>query len=191
MDNSEISFQNNFDTFFTDPKKEIIPPNTFGVLYLLRRDIYQCFGFNLNTGKLENKPILWPAMMAILAGIDLMAKFYSGEDGNWVGKRYKDYVRQFIDKANEEILYQLRNSVLHSFGLISKTKKGVFKFSLNTDSQFFIENIYGYSYSVNIVELKYRFELSIIKYQEILKSDTALQRNFNKMYADYGSIYIV
>jgi len=56
--------------FFEDPTVNRSPPGDYGILYLLRRDITRCM----------DNSILWPAAMAIMAGIDLLAKFETGDD---------------------------------------------------------------------------------------------------------------
>ena len=62
----------NIELFFEDPLAPPRPrPTFYGVLYLLRRDIITCF----------NNVAEWPGIMAILAGIDLLGKFYVGSYG--------------------------------------------------------------------------------------------------------------
>jgi hypothetical protein len=62
--------------------------------------------------------------MAVLAGIDLIAKFIYRDLANEVGKRFTDFVSKYINNIFHEELYQLRNSLLHSFGLYSETRNG-------------------------------------------------------------------
>jgi hypothetical protein len=68
--------------------------------------------------------------MAVLAGIDLLAKFCEGSDNSGgkdkhgVGKRFKKFARKYMRLTKEEanLIYQLRNSLLHSFGLYTEEK---------------------------------------------------------------------
>ena len=112
----DLSFEQSFELFFLNPQTPIEPPANYGVLYLLRRDIYKCLGYEMQTWKTKNEAILWPATMTTLAGIDLLAKFYTGDDslGN-VGSRFKTFYAIYIDRSSSEVIYQLRNSMLHSF----------------------------------------------------------------------------
>ena len=96
--------------FFEDPTVNRSPPGDYGILYLLRRDITRCMDYS----------ILWPAAMAIMAGIDLLAKFETGDDSlGRVAGRFKAFIKQYfaINTSDAETIYQLRNSLLHSFGL--------------------------------------------------------------------------
>lgn len=65
-----------------------------------------------------------------MAGIDLLAKFHVNNDAiGGVGARYRGFLSEYITKdhtptsANNEALYQFRNSLLHSFGWYSRTRK--------------------------------------------------------------------
>jgi hypothetical protein len=70
------AFNENEKLFFEDPTYRK-PPGEYGILYLLRRDINLCL-------ENEKDPDLgiaqFPGAMAIMAGIDLLAKFYKGDD---------------------------------------------------------------------------------------------------------------
>ena len=121
-------FDQKFKMFFEDPRNEPKPPGTYGILYLLRRDISRCLRENPTAEKkMEGNPIIWPAAMLVMAGIDLLGKFYKGKDDTGkVGKRFINFLKNYFNICQEdaEIVYQLRNSLLHSFGLYStKTPK--------------------------------------------------------------------
>jgi hypothetical protein len=104
--------------FFEDPSRDpqtLLKPgqNLFGNLYLLRRDIETAF-------KQDAK---WLGVMGIMAGFDLLAKLYAGTDENTVTERFEDFVNKYVTNNNSvqtDVIYQLRNSLLHSFGLYSK-----------------------------------------------------------------------
>ncbi len=174
----------NIELFFEDP---LTPPRSRptsnGVLYLLRRDIITCFD---NTAE-------WPGIMAILAGIDLLGKFYNGEDGiGGVGRRFISFLKYFdnISEQDKEVIYQLRNSLLHSFGLYSEDRNGnVYKFTLGEDFPQFIKHE-GDRYYVNVLKLREYFNLSIKNYLKDLKRDTDLQLKFERMFPRYGIIYM-
>ena len=115
------------DKFFQSPLQPRSLPGDFGILYLLRRDIIQCLGKNPNTGAALGLQSVWPGAMAILAGIDLLAKYLAGnDDRGGVGKRFREFVKSKyfgpISAGDEETIYQLRNALLHSFGLYSESE---------------------------------------------------------------------
>ena len=72
--------------------------------------------------------------MAVMAGVDLVAKFLEGKDNTSVGGRFRKFLEQCFKLASQsdrEIIYQLRNSLLHSFGLYSEDSTGrIYRFSL-------------------------------------------------------------
>ena len=111
-------------------------PADYGVLYLLRRDVCVCLGRDPTSGVHTSHRALLPGAMAILVGIDLLAKFYKGKQDSRVGDRFREFVCRYfqpISPGDEETIYQLRNSLLHSFGLYSKTKKGEYHFLLTAE----------------------------------------------------------
>lgn len=134
------SSMRNVNKFFEDTstrhntKKKIYD---FSRLYLLIRDIKACLGFNPDSrnidenvkckcGKVHGPVAQWPAIMTILAGMDLLGKFRAGCDNrNRIGERFKNFVEEYFDieKDEAEIIYELRNCLMHSFGLYSTRYK--------------------------------------------------------------------
>lgn len=120
------------DLFFTRP--ENFKTGKVSTLHLLRRDIYSCFGKTM--GKVDTKigtekPIaIWPGVMLIMTGIDLVSKFHSGNDKTGeVTTRFNCFVKKYID-INSEDIYQLRNALLHGFALYSKYKDKEWRYVL-------------------------------------------------------------
>ena len=116
--------------FFRKPN-ETEEPMFYGTLYLLRRDILTCLGTDPDTGQVLEHKARWPALMAILAGIDLLGKFVEGrgvEQGS-SNLKFKGYLEGYLavdSEEDRETLYQLRCAVLHSFGwfsICSRTKR--------------------------------------------------------------------
>lgn len=188
---NDLTFQQEFDIFFFDPKISIEPPAIYGVLYLLRRDIYRCLGYNMQTWHNSGNGIFWPATMTVLAGIDLLAKFYTGDDtmGN-VGNRFKRFFETYINSSNSEIIFQLRNSMLHSFGLVSKTKLKRYEFIVSSQMGELVEQFSDTIYRVDVLRLFIEFESAILKYKEDIKKNDDLIVNFQLMFVDYGKIII-
>ena len=118
--------------FFTPPT---VDPATLpldrSVLYLLRRDINFCFGIDQVTGIADDPRgrALFPGVMAIMAGMDLLGKMLDGDDSiGRAGERFRAFALCYLRKDNAVALtpveawclWLLRNSMLHSFGLLSK-----------------------------------------------------------------------
>lgn len=90
------------------------------------------------------------------------------------------------------VIYQLRNSLLHSFGLYSKTESGtVYRFVL-TDSGTgpLVSPEPNDKYVVDLQVLHQSFEAAVNNYHAALKSNSLLQSNFDAMFGTYGSISI-
>jgi len=142
----------NIDWYFRNPRLAQPPAEASSQLYLLRRDIDTSFGTDPNTGALwqtidkrTGKDIyckaIWPGTMAILAGIDMLGKFLVGTDKTrgpgkiTVFDRFKAFTTRYfgLSDTDTSLLYQLRNSMLHSFGLYSEEqdKQGKIKATYN------------------------------------------------------------
>ena len=183
------------DIFFEEPHSGRHSPGQFGVLYLLRRDIFRCMGIDPITRNPMNYMALWPGTMAILAGIDLLGKFFAGSDQRGeVGKRFCDYLKEYfqpISTGDEDVIYQLRNALLHSFGLYSEDKGKIYKFFLVQNESQLIQQVPANTYIVDIRELHRRFEESVCRYKVQLENDKDdLQKNFTAMFPKYGAIRI-
>lgn len=185
MGEKEIDDQ--IDLFFRDPA--VSPPQAgrFSVLYLLRRDIKQC---------VDSGQILWPATMAILAGIDLLGKFHAGQDGPGVGGRFRRFISDYfacLSSEDAEIIYQLRNALLHSFGLYAESKGKKYHFTLvYQDIGKLIQTHpqHGDSYLLSITSLYRQFETAIDRYHAQLATDTELKSKFKAMFPRYGAIRV-
>ncbi len=193
MDNSTMT---KIDLFFEDPAILRRPPGRYSVLYLLRRDINTCMGIDPDR---PNCQALWPGAMAIFAGIDLLGKFLAGDDSFRSGKsstRFKNFVRtyfQAVSQENAAIIYQLRNSLLHSFGLYSMDSQGNEYIFTLIDSQTqgpLVRDLGSGHYLVDIRTLHNLFETAITNYEADLKKDSSLQDNFAAMFPKYGVVDI-
>jgi len=160
--------------------------------------IFTSLGFDPNTMTSINYQVLWPGVMGILAGIDLLGKYLEGDDVKTsVTHRFKNYYQKYFDnKGDCEIIYQLRNSMLHSFGLYfftmskgAKNKEFFFALEGRNDS-FIVHSYQNGRYIINIIALCNAFEISIDRYLADLKNDEILKKNFEKMFPFYSGIYI-
>lgn len=171
--------------FFTDPAVEPSIPGTFSVLYLLRRDISLC---------IRRRRTLWLGAMGTLAGIDLLAKFLAGSDQTRkVGERFKAFIGKYfksLPPGDAETIYQLRNALLHSFGLYSSSGQKEYRFAvlcepLNTG---LVQSRPAASqYLVNLWVLHSEFEKAIAHYKADLEADQGLQDKFDAMFPKYGT----
>lgn len=132
--------------------------------------------------------------MSILAGIDLLVKFLAGEDGPGVGNRFRCFVNRFfhLPAAETEAIYQLRNAMLHSFGLYSRLQDGtVYRFTLvSCGARPLVRHTPPEHYLVDLISLHEDFEEAVGEYRRDLQGDAALQQNFLDMFPNYGAIYI-
>ena len=181
-------------SLFENPKISRAPPADYGVLHLLRRDICLCLGWDPVTQTKTSHPTLWPGGMAILAGIDLIAKYFKGDDTpGQVGQRFRDFIAKYfqpITSGDEETIYQLRNALLHSFGLYSKSKTKDYHFVLTVNGSALVQSHGSDTYQIDLRSLHQKFEDSLGKYSTDLNADPTLQSNFLKMFVNYGAIHV-
>jgi hypothetical protein len=187
---------------FVDPN---ISPDQIGkklsILYCLRRDIATCFG---NDPQNPNNKLAfkaeWPGTMAIMAGIDLLAKYCYGDHPSKSGERFKDFLQEYLDipkkddNDDNEALYQLRNSLLHSFGLYSESERTrkIYRFVLDPTQEKLISSNET-KFIVNNHRLANEFNLAIEKLmKKLLESDedSQIQVVFRQMVSKYGFIEV-
>jgi len=143
--------------------------------------------------------------MAVLAAIDLLGKFLAGTDKTPVRQRFTDFVVRYFGLSNRNeayLIYQLRNSLLHSFGLYSETsdKKGnvtaVYNFVLTRGPNTLIIPSGNNFYKVDVQCLRERFEKSVAEYEAELRDTSRsdhqdLNKNFNLMFPKHAKPMIV
>jgi len=172
----------NLNIFFRDPREAPTELGTLGVLYLLRRDVVRCLQ--------NDNGILFPALMMMFAGIDLLAKFYAGSDKGSVGARFKGFIKKYfsgISADDADVLYQLRNALLHSFALYSRDdrRQKHYSFAIGPATQLVGE--FQGRYFINPRMLYEQFENAIQQYQNDLSSDVDLRAKFQVMFPNYGT----
>lgn len=184
-------FSRDANLFFELPTTHRPPPNSYGLLHLLRRDVIQCLGRDPTSNAQLKHRALWPAAMGILAGIDLLAKYFAGTDRGGVGSRYRDYLNRYcqpLGPDDAETLYQFRNALIHSFGLYSASKSKVYHFGMSFLGKVLITQGGKDRYTIDLPVLHERFEQSISLFQSALNADKNLQTNFKAMFPKYGAI---
>jgi hypothetical protein len=174
--------------FFEDPAVDHPPPYEYSVLYLLRRDIAYCMGDDPSSVK-----ALFPGVIGIFAGIDLLAKFCAGSDTSSVGRRFRRFVGQYfgpLSSRQQEILYQLRNALMHSFGLYAfdRQRKRTYRFELCDGSGPLLEPAADDWFRIHVRTLYEAFEEAVEAYRQDLQRDEALKAKFTAMFPRYGWI---
>ncbi len=186
-----MSTQDKIALFFEDPKVYKAPPNDYGTLYLLRREISMCLGIDPSTQEPKSHSVLWSGVIDILIGIDLLGKFFAGSDESGrgeVGKRFKVFYTRYFDFENAEIIYQLRNALLHSFALHS----GHYRFSLSEkDNDRIVEKLVepDKRHRIYLIPLWQGFENAVEQYHRDLENQKDcpdLLANFERMFEKYG-----
>lgn len=179
------------EMFFRDPALE--PPTRpcqVGTLYLLRRDIRDLERALPGAG-------IWPRTMLVLAGIDLVAKFYcDNDDRRGVGERFTKFVRERITQADPNpaddagALYQFRNSLLHSFGLYSESGRKTYRFVVyeTADNRLFQNDPVANPdlWFANLAEVERRFNKALDDYYRMIRDGNA---PFSEaLFSKYGSV---
>lgn len=198
-----LSREEELALFFQDPRIERgVDTSKLSVLYLLRRDIFRCMGYTKNDKnkkliKDENvAPIIWPGLMTILSGIDLLGKFYAGnDDSRKVGDRFMDYCQtyMYLNGEKAEAIYQFRNAMIHSFGLYSSKDNIAYYFLVSGKKSDDLISLCSIktrnvkNYQIGLYALWKGFEKSIEGYHESFANDDGtLQEKFHKMFKLYG-----
>ncbi len=176
--------------FFKHPNKAPVVPGDNSTLFLLRREL----------ATLNNAfpgAMLWPKAMLMMAGIDLMAKFKYNSDrisGGAIGQRYRDFCYAYIVDAganrnrDADLMWQLRNSMLHSFGVYSDRGTG-HRFLLDyAPGSSLIRVNAGGRFVVNLKVFFQRFGSSIRQFnQHVAANPIQLTQ---QMFDKYGFIHI-
>ncbi len=206
----------NLDWFFRSSRSAPNRGERFSQLYLLRRDIDTCFGVNPNTGlpfcvvdpttgARTSCEAIWPGTMAILAGIDLLGKFRAGTDVTRgpgsvsVRQRFVDFSRLYLSLSETDayLVYHLRNSLLHSFGLNSEktddkgTVTATYDFILSRGAGKLLEHFTSDFYRVDVQCLRDLFERAIARYEAELRDNSRsdyqdLNDKFNAMFPKHA-----
>lgn len=192
----------NLDFFFRNPRVVPGPGQSFSQLYLLRRDIDTCLGTDPNTGNPTPQcKAIWPGTMTVLTGVDLLGQFLVGTDRQGVGLRFKSFLQRYMlmSESDAEVIYQLRNALLHTFGLYSEkinNPTATYHFTLGGEVPNLLTLISPDHYQVNVQNLRMRFEAAVGLYETDLRNPThassrELNDNFQQMFDKYARAVII
>lgn len=189
-----------FDSPKKHPTKHRTPEGYESVLYLLRRDIQHCF-FNCNGRIVDESEVeakvkehwhrLFPGILVIMSGIDLLAKFLEGDDcRKWgkVGERFTKYLESYFDGLPEDqakLIYKVRNCLVHSFGLYDKDMDKNIVIAPRSPEGKIVTTTDKWCI-LHYKDLCVQFLRSVKKYRADLQERPKLQERFDKMFAHYG-----
>jgi hypothetical protein len=152
-------------------------------LCLLRRDIMRCLCINTPNNKEES---IWPAAMAICAGIDLLG--YYLKTNNIEGREFdpdpdafKEYCNKFnIVKTLEDAttLYSFRCGLMHKYSInnVYENKKYIFTLDYRKKkTQLIVHKDGTDDYWINLYVLYKKFEESINIYKQALVTTIGLK----------------
>ena len=193
MIKSEV--EKNIDKFFD--KSEPNTGDTFSSLNLLWRQKEIC----LHEDK-EGRVAVWPGVMVIFAGIDMLGFYHC--DGELLGSnnRFKTFYTNFFSHPQiheeSELIYQARNAMMHTFGLYTKDRHDrEFKFIYDWQKELdFIIN-YDSDFNMHIINfygLNKAFDKAVENYNSFLLQEIEIHpdgtniRNFTKAYRLFGLI---
>jgi hypothetical protein len=144
---------------------------------------------------------IWPAIMLAMAGTDLLAKYFAGNDANNVcGQRFQSYLVQYfsVSLAEADILWRFRNSLMHSFGLIAydDRKAKTYKFQISQGRQTIVESKPNDIYIVDHIQFLNKFEEALCAYHNDLinpqhPDHVQLNQKFDKMFKRYSAVHIL
>jgi hypothetical protein len=190
MNDAEFFFQSPPDRLVADSNGQ----SKHSTLTALRGDVDFCMGIDRSKGKTSlpaQRTALWSGAIAIMAGIDLLAKFYAGcDDTGKVGERFKTFVEKFFGLATEDanILYRLRNSLVHSYGLSFEVDGSHIDLASDLNQGLLVSSNTNRKV-VDLLALYHQFEKAISEYFDTIKSDATLQTHFARIFATYGSFF--
>lgn len=130
----------------------------------------------------EEFPVLYSYIL--VSGIDYFSQLNSGQlskKGN--AKRYKQFCEKYLELngKEQEMLYQFRNAVTHTYGQYGMNEKYgnefrfIFDFELNT----WVSQKSRVIHMINPEKLRKRFLYAIEKYEADIKSTPHLQKKYD------------
>jgi len=198
--------QTDLGFFFTPPnvsQEHAIRENKQSVLYLLRREIQDCFiGTVLEEAQVTSQPHqgrrrLFATAIMIFAGIDLLGKFASGTNSEvkpngGVTSRFTGFAKDFMGLLPDQssALYKFRNAMVHSFGLYDdREQKRLSIIALPEQIQIGVISQDTDGWLLHLPELFDAFVQGVANYRSKLSSDSDLKEKFEQAFPFYGWLY--
>jgi hypothetical protein len=203
----------NIEFFFRPPEREAAPRGIQSTLYLLRREVLDCFvGREMPEDQAigqDERHRLFASAMVIFAGIDLLAKFTCDRGG--VEERFEDYLVRFaLDPlrnlgsatiqspqpvaSQASRIFDFRNALMHSFGLHHEERGGqVIPLVLvrHESAAFDVVSLEEDRWILSLDDLYETFVNSIRRYQRMLnQGDEVLVARFNREFERFGKLQV-
>jgi hypothetical protein len=112
-------------------------------------------------------------------------------DAQGVGVRFKSFLGKYwgLDSTNQEIIWQLRNSLCHSFALFSTDWNGKeYKFELSESAPNLIVHSGNNNYQIGLDKLLEHFFTGISNYEKIVNTDDQHKDNLISVFSKIGLI---
>ena len=215
---ANLTFDDHFQNCFIEPcAPKDLPKKLFRglrpTLHLLRRDLELLYGKEAVQYQKDGLKPPFLVLTGIMTGIDLMSNLYCGEDevsehvirGNQLlreagnpkrlsefGAKFKKFLREVGGMADNDIrlLWNLRGSVVHSYGLVFRDK-GFEDLELSVEESEQLIKFEKCRYTVNLWQLKTKFLDMIRIFRKKLENpDPALRLVFEREMVARGYIYI-
>lgn len=192
-----------FFTLPTVPPEQAIKDNKQSVLYLLRREIQDCFiGTVIDEAQVtsqlyEKRRRLFATTVMIFAGIDLLGKFVAGTNckgkaNGDVTSRFTGFAKDFMGLSADQAsaVYKFRNAMLHSFGLFDDREQKTLSFqALPEKIKIGVISQTSDGWLLHLPDLFDAFVQGVEKYRYKLDSDSALKQNFGQAFPFYGWLF--
>ncbi len=187
--------------FFFKPPAPIKELGTLSSLFMLRCEVQDCLiGKVIDEDAVINEAMqhgehrLFATLMVVMAGVDLLAKFYAGSDDiGGVGARFKGFAARYMfpnaaDPARSaEILYQgIRNPLLHSFTLYDQNLE-IWLVNRQPDFDIFENPEKPGHVFISIEGVYQAFVRGLRAYHAELVNSADLLGKFESKYENYGS----
>jgi hypothetical protein len=196
--------------FFAEPD----PTVTAGLrspLALIRQEAQDCFLGTVVVPEptewdFSDPHRLFATAMILCSGIDLLAKFYTGQDDQdqersgearkGVSKRFREFAERFIVNDSDDpetaakVLYEgARNPITHSFTLHNRQDHKVM-FGLGFDRHEVVALPIAPEVlcAISLEQLFRAFFRAIREYQAAVRGSEKFQDNFSKMFTKYGTV---
>jgi hypothetical protein len=194
-----MSLDDKIAFFFKQPAP-ITELGTFSSLFMLRREAQDCLiGKVIDEDAVISEAMreehrLFATLMVILAGVDLLSKFYAGLDDNGgVGARIKEFAARYMfpnaknpDRSAMALYLGLRNPLLHSFTLYDRQLE-IWVVNRRPNFDIFENPEKPGHFLISVEGVYLAFVRGLKAYHAELATSTDLRTKFEAMYEKYGS----
>lgn len=185
--------------FFKQPAP-ITELGTFSSLFMIRCEAQDCLiGKVIDEDEVIDEAMLgehrlFAALMVVMAGVDLLAKFYAGSDNNGgVRTRIEDFAARYMfpsakdpDRSARALYLGLRNPLLHSFTLYDQTLT-IWLVNRQPNFDIFEDPERPDRFLISVEGVYLAFVRGLRTYYADLVNSADLRAKFEAMYEKYGN----